>query len=208
MQSCQNGNTTLYENKFLQKNANILIPYQNLSLAKQKCYPSPEHITITDKSADVDLQALLNHTCKRILEIPRVKDNLIGNNAELSLTMISKWGCDGASGHSSYKQKFSDGTTSDESIFVTSIVPLTLVLNNANAVDQKVIWSNAQPGSTRHCRVINFEFTKESKETITKKVNQINDKITFLQPTTIETDSVKIKINHSLYLTMIDGKVA
>lgn len=87
-------------------------------------------------------------------------------------------------------------------------MPLTLVLNNANAVNQKVIWSNAQPGSTRHCRVINFEFTKESKETITKKVNQINDKITFLQPTTIETDSVKIKINHSLYLTMIDGKVA
>lgn len=74
------------------KNADILIPYQNLSLAKQKCYPSPEHITITDKSADVDLQALLNHTCKRILEIPRlrVKDNLIGNNTELSLTMISK----------------------------------------------------------------------------------------------------------------------
>lgn len=191
------------------KNADVLIPFKSLALAKQKCYPSLEHIKITEKGADVDLQPLLNHTCKRILEIPLVEDSLIGNNAELSLTMISKWGCDGASGHSRYKQKFFDGTTSDESIFITSIVPLKLILNNVNGIDgQKLIWSNDQPGSTRHCRVINFEFTKESKEITTMKVDELNEKITSLQPTEIDINSVKIKVNHTLHLTMIDGKVA
>jgi len=59
----------------------------------------------------IDLQALLDHTCKRLLEISTVISQIPESVTEVSLIMTSKWGCDGVSDQSEYKQKFSDGTT-------------------------------------------------------------------------------------------------
>jgi len=43
------------------------------------------------------------------------------------LCLITKWGFDGSSDHSEYKQKFVSSSTNDASIFSSSLVPLRLI---------------------------------------------------------------------------------
>lgn len=78
--------------------------------------------------------------------------------------MFTKWGCDGSSDQSGYKQSFNqiqDGNISDEYMFMISMVPLCLT-----STDQNVIWNNDRPSSTRYCRAIKFEYVKETAEKV------------------------------------------
>jgi len=63
------------------------------------------------------------------LEIPTVISQIPESVTEVSLITF-KWGCDGASDQSEYKQKFSDGL--DSSIFI-SMIPLILEQNITNS---------------------------------------------------------------------------
>ena len=66
-------------------------------------------------------------------------------DADTMLTLIYKWGCDGSSGHSTYKQKFSEEENmyqQDNNLFVISMVPLRL----SNGTD--IVWQNPQPSVT------------------------------------------------------------
>lgn len=69
--------------------------------------------------------------------------------------MSSKWGLDGASSQTLYKQKMQYVTlseTDESSVFMTSFVPLKLYAENS------VIWENPTP----FCRPIKFQYQKES----------------------------------------------
>lgn len=187
------------------KNANIFIPYDELASARERCYPQHSTMTITERGAVINLQQLLNHTCSRILQIPNLASSFANCNDKISVFMTSKWGCDGASDQSQYKQKFMDGTTADDSIFMISLVPLTLEVDSING--RQIIWRNPQCGSTRYCRVISFQYVKETPETIIAEVNKIKSQIQALSPTIIETSTQKFEVTHSMHLTMIDGKV-
>ena len=59
---------------------------------------------ITGAAAEVSLQALLDHTITRLLSA--IENVLASANLTSELTMFFKWGCDGSSGHSAYKQRF------------------------------------------------------------------------------------------------------
>lgn len=188
-----------------EKNADIFISYKNLGEARQYCYPPSTSIAITEKGAKIKLQALLNHTCMRLLQVPTVSSEILETDAEVSLIMTSKWGCDGASDHSQYKQKFSDGSMADSSIFMISMVPLTLEIQDENILQK--IWSNPQSGSARYCRVISFEYAKETDDKTRFEVNQIQSEIDELLPTVLEIDGTRIIVLHQMHLTMLDGKV-
>lgn len=41
-----------------------------------------------------------------------------------TLILVSKWGFDGTSGQSQYKQKFSNTDSTDSNIFLSSLVPI------------------------------------------------------------------------------------
>ncbi|KMQ83716.1 dna-mediated transposase, partial [Lasius niger] len=187
------------------KNVHIFMTYKSLSSARKRCYPETTSILITEKCVSVNLQDLLNHTCSRIMQMEDVLAALTKSKTQRNLILTSKWGCDGASDQSQYKQKFEDGTTSDESIFMTSMVPLTLELNDAHG--RTVLWRNPQPGSTRYCRPIKFEYAKETAENSVAEVDDMEAKIKALIPTEIKTTCGKFKIDHDMELTMIDGKV-
>ncbi|KAK9687979.1 hypothetical protein QE152_g35870 [Popillia japonica] len=72
------------------------------------CYRAPEEkkvcysdaLQVTETGASIQLQALLNHTTERLL-YSRLDE--IDKFTCDDLTLISKWGCDGASGQSEYK---------------------------------------------------------------------------------------------------------
>lgn len=187
------------------KHVNIFQIYRNLVFARSLCYPPEGSIIITEKGARVILQALLDHTCSRILQIPEVRLQLSEAGDHVSLTMTSKWGCDGASDQSRYKQKFSDGTLADDSIFMISLVPLTLEFNSISG--RKIIWNNPNCGSTRYCRLISFEYAKETAEKTREEVERVSSEIDSLVPSVVEIPEQKLEINHNLHLTMVDGKV-
>lgn len=119
------------------------------------------------------------------------------------LMLMSKWGCDGSSGHSQYKQVLSEEYASDSSVFLTAVVPLEL--KNGGGVFG---WKNPRPSSTRLCRPLVFKFEKETAEVIRMDVESTCREIDALKPSTIQIAGREFTISHNLVLTMIDGKVA
>lgn len=187
-------------------NANIYPTYDIIVKAKKDCYPSIDTVTVTEISAEVTLQGIVNHTVTRLALFQR--DVLIQyvKDLEDGLTMIFKWGCDGSSGHSSYKQKFAEGTSTtqaDSSLFAICLVPLCLKAKKTGAL----IWHNSKPSSTRFCRPIKLLFEKETADLSRREIRNIQQQIDVLLPTTITVADQEIVVVSDFKLTMIDGKI-
>lgn len=195
---------TLIRLQSKKKFSNLYPTYDLVREAKKKCYPSENSILLSETSAEIKLQALLDHTVKRIFET-------IDNNLEIDcneLTLLTKWGCDGSSGYSEYKQKYqeSNENKNDSDIFLVSIVPIIL-FEKLTTESKNEIWTNPQTSSTRYCRPLHIKMEKETTELIKNEVNLINKEIENLQPTLIEHCSKQLIIKHKLILTMVDGKI-
>lgn len=114
--------------------ADIFPSYHKVLKAKKECLP--DNIDVEETYADQPLQNLLDHTVTRILNIDTVKDTISGfvePNLETSelvfdLNLHSKWGFDGSTGQSQYKQCLSNNTAGldDKSLFSIMLVPLDL----------------------------------------------------------------------------------
>lgn len=198
------NNFTVQNYKNVQQEAkergfNLYPCYDHLVQVKKQCYPAVENITVTDVSAEVNLNAILNHTALRICKY------ILGERLDTSVldyNLIYKWGCDGSSGHSLYKQPFENPDSTDEYMFVISLVPIRLE-DNA----QKVIWENPRPSSPRFCRVIKFMYKKECEALIKEECTGIENQIRELEPFIVEIRGVTVTITHHMILSMIDGKV-
>ncbi|KAL4705902.1 hypothetical protein ACJJTC_017484 [Scirpophaga incertulas] len=163
-----NQSKAQYENMrsyLITKNCLLFPSYKSIREAKRMCYPPDSSIEITNIKAKIKLQDLLDHTSARLIKIDDVYKQGLNH-----LNLYSKWGCDGSSGQSEYKQ------------------PL--------------------PEEMRFCRPILIEFSKETPEKTTLVVNDINAQILALNPSLINHNGEGIEIKHTLFLTMIDGKVA
>ncbi|KAL4126307.1 hypothetical protein QTP88_010529 [Uroleucon formosanum] len=185
------------------RNCNIYPSYEILKIEKKKCYP--DNINVTEISCEIPLQDLLNHTTKRILQIPTIKSM---EQTMTNLEIIYKWGCDGSSGQAQYNQNFSgltSSSTTDSDLFMFSLVPLKLQCS----VNQKIltIWQNPTPSSTRFCRPIKFMLKKETKENTLLEVADIEKQIKNLIATNLTIGDKELQINHKLIFSMVDGKV-
>lgn len=180
-------------------NADIYPSYHKLLAAKMECYPK-DGIKISDISAEVTLQNLVDHTTNRLFKQQKevLKQHKCGK-----LILSYKWGCDGSSGHSRYKQAFGDSheDKTDEYLFAICLVPLQL------KDDNKLIWHNPRPSSVRFCRPIKLIFEKETKSLAEKEIAAIKAQIAAIVPTQICEDGEVINVTHKFYLTMIDGKI-
>jgi hypothetical protein len=186
----------------LAKNCNLYPSYKTVLKAKQQCYPLKADMTFTESSGEVKLQSLLHHTSERILlaQSEVVKD--LTSDCLSSLSLICKWGCDGSSGHSIFKQKFDDISKSDESIFFTSLVPLQLISTH----DKTIVWKNPRPSSSRFCRPIRIQFLHEDVETTVKEMKYVQEQENQVGPFQIIMNGKHITISYHLAFTMIDGK--
>lgn len=193
---------------FINSRRNPILPsYNKILEAKQKCYP--EDVRVTETTAEVELQSLLNHTAARIIESQREVLSAIPQESMGDVFLIGKWGFDGSTGHSEYKQNFasSDDVTDDGSLFVTSYVPLRLVSTDTSS-EETILWKNPRPSSTRYCRPVRFQFIKETKDSTINELNYFQEKIDKLVPTKLSYgDNKEINVNHILQLTMVDGKI-
>ncbi|KAJ4438516.1 hypothetical protein ANN_14461 [Periplaneta americana] len=105
----------------------------------------------------------------------------------------------GNSGHSQYKQIWHQKEKSDESLFLTSLVPLRSVDTESG----DVAWKNPRPSSTRFCRPIRLQWVHETMEIAQAEREYVENQIQDLQPFTLGN----ITVQFSLLLTMIDGKI-
>lgn len=187
-------------------NANIYPTYENLLTAKKECYPN--NILITDISAEINLQSLLNHTIHRLVTAQiEVLESRIEDYDPTSISIIFKWGCDGASGHSCYKQAFEKSDCDDSFLFIISLVPLRMSATSTENNNQIVLWQNPIPSSTKYCRPIKIMFHKETADFTRAEVGKIKAQIEDLVPANVEIRGQRCSIHPRLLLTMIDGKI-
>lgn len=190
----------LIQSQAKQRNGNIYPNYAKVLEAKKICYP--DGIKISESGVKIPLQSPLDKTAARLIEICD-QEKFINLKKQDTLTMVTKWGMDGASGQSLYKQIFENdsGSSSDASIFMVSLVPLQI--QSAHNIP----WTNPHPSSTKLCRPIQFEYTKESEELTVDTYNElIQEEIGRLQCTKINVSGKQLKLKHKLCFTMLDGK--
>lgn len=174
--------------------------FYSIRKAKAACYPPEEQIVVNETRAEIKLQAILDKTVHRLVIAQSEVLNTLSPGS--SFTLVSKWGCDGSSGHSTYKQKFTNSDDTDEFLFVFSLVPLQLRDKSSN-----IAWQNPRPSSTMYCRPIRFIFSKESSEFTMSETNKVLEEVNKLLPTMCNVDGNEISVKHKLLFTMIDGKV-
>ncbi len=197
-----------------EKRADIYPPYNAVREAKQKCYP--QNINVMEASAKVSLQSLLDHTALRILEqqkdeVNKLVEMVQKDQKPISLDLLCKWGFDGSSGQSEYKQKFtSTEQFDDSSLFCTTLVPLQLKYK------EQVIWQNLVPASTRFCRPIHLQYRKETLELSQDEHRSTEAEIQQLKPISVDLDiqtegepakNETVYVKYNLHFTMVDQKV-
>ncbi|KAK9745448.1 hypothetical protein QE152_g6951 [Popillia japonica] len=157
----------------------VLPSYHALIEAKKKCYP--DLIEIMEVSAEINLQRIINHTVQRICEVQQ--EVLLQMKSELrNVCFLFKWGCDGGSGYSSYKQSFSQAIDKgeDTAIFVISMVPIQLY--SVTKTKKHILWQNPTRSSTRYCRSIKI-LLKSIKILLKSETDQL-----------IKTETIKVKL--------------
>lgn len=104
---------TRHQYNIVRYNAKNKFPcYSYIQAAKQDCYPSKDAIKITERTAEIRLQNLLDHTCIRLIKHQKsVFDTF---DFDENMTLISKWGIDGTS-TTQYNQKFQLGNEESDS---------------------------------------------------------------------------------------------
>lgn len=184
---------------------NIYPCYSLLKKAKAHCYPKEESISVTETSAEIKLQDLLDHTISRLcIYLEEVLKNITEEERK-NLELITKWGCDGSQ-QSQYKQMFQNDTDNDDYIFQSSLVPVRLI-SNING-HKKIIWQNPVPSSPRYCRPIRIRFIHETKDITNEEIEYIeNQRRNLIKTEVSQPDGASLYIKHILLLTMIDAKV-
>ena len=181
-------------------------PYSHLLEAKGRCRPPSACLKLTEVSAEVPLQALLEHTAIRIVELQEeviLQYHCSTKESTNEAQLICTWGFDGSSSQSNYKQAFQNDDADDSSMFATTVVPLRLVTPEGH-----VLWNNRTPQSVRFCRPLHLRFTKETREEIKSEKFQVEKEIEELEEVCVDMEEGhKIVIRFALFLTVIDGKV-
>ncbi|XP_043864653.1 uncharacterized protein LOC122757197 [Drosophila mojavensis] len=131
----------------------IYPPYSELSELKLKC--RPKEISYSETKVEVSLQNLLDHTVDRILSMQQEVLEIFGPT---HCSLILSYGFDGSTGQSIYKQRYInrdniDGI--DQSLFVTTIIPLKLI-DTRNNIISYVLLSDLR---IANIYVVNYLFT-------------------------------------------------
>lgn len=187
----------------LAKNIDVLPAYRHITNAKSSCCPE---FDVTETSASTKLQSLLDHTAQRILEIDDVKESVL-DRQKPNLELIVKYGCDGTSGFTQYKQAFSEARSGEgNSVFMICMVPLFLRFSDGGH-ENIIFWQNKYASSTKLCRPIKFVFKKESSDVIKSEMQDIESQANKLIPAKIVVEGHEVFVNFTLHCTMLDGKV-
>ena len=175
---------SIIRNTLILKKKNVFPEYRHIYKAKTNYCPS---FDVTETSASTKLQFVLDHSVSRILKIESVKKLILETN-KTDLELITKYGCDGTSGFSQYKQIFSESKNIEgSSVFIMCMVPLLLRFTQRRS-NEIMSWENKNPSSTRLCRPVKFTYKKETQELIKLEMDDLQHQFRKLIPTTVLLD--------------------
>ena len=199
MLALQNSSIALFVHLLIPKLLSI-----SYRLIKQYYWRRKKSTLIKFLLAEVKLQSLLYNTATRIAQLQVAELKTIDDAPNSSLTLIGKWGYDGSSGYSEYKQR-SENNFEDNNLFVTSYVPLNLITKSTDEHNSITVWKNPRPSSTRFCRPIRFQFRKETSDLAIKEKKYI-DQITNLLPSKIVLPEKILTLNIPFILPWLMAK--
>lgn len=161
------------------KHADIYPTYRQVNRAKMACYP--DEIQLNHNVSEVPLQNLLNHSAERILQLQKHELVKLKPNSKdrFKLILTVKWGHDGSSGSSDWRQQYIGENLKDSSetdLFCTSLVPLRLKCS------ADIIWENPTPSSVRFCRPLSLQYGKETPELAYEAQVRVERQIRELKP--------------------------
>lgn len=108
--------TTLRQ-RLKEKEVYVFPSYDVIKNVKKECYPPDHSIFVTESSAEIRVQAILNTTTSRIVKVQEtVLQQCINDIQPDSIECIYKWGFDGSSGQREYKEKLTDDTVCDSNL--------------------------------------------------------------------------------------------
>lgn len=114
-------------------------------------------------------------------------------------------GLDGSGGHSIFKQCFANNSLyGHTNIILCTIVPLQMSEVTTNG--KQVLWQNPSPSSSRYNRIIRLQIEKETKESVKRHYEAIEEQISSLQPTEVTFVDKSYTLEHHAVCTMMDGK--
>ena len=116
---------------------------------------------------------------------------------------VLKWGCDGNSGHSTYKQSFREETDaqpqSDADIFAISFVPLQIYSEAPKAVRKRSSLTILSHRRLGFADLLNYMTKRE--------IALIEEQIKSLAPTEVSTGKRVYSDSHIILLTKVNGKI-
>ena len=194
-------------NTFINMNNPGYPPYKKVLEVKKACYP--KNMCLKGHSARVPLQHLCDHTIERLcLYLKEVIDQL--SSHELSrLKFFCKYGSDGSSSQSNYKQKFTDDnglSIDDSSLYISSMVPLQLVVVGNNNNTDRIIWANDKPSSPMYCRPIHIIYSKETPELMIEEKEVLENQIKNIEAHTFDIENSTLQVSYEFIPTMYDVK--
>lgn len=125
--------------------------------------------------------------------------------------IIYKWDSDDSIWQAQYKQRFFCENIVNN---VSDVIYFYFLWFHYNySVMLKImtilfLWKNPRPSSTRFIKIkLNYMFKKETAQTTTEELKNVEDQIKILVSTTITIDGNNFNLKHTLIFTMIDIKV-
>ena len=189
------------------RGAKAMYPSYNIvRTEKEKCYPD---YSVSESEARVNLQSLVDLTLNRTLSSRQSVLTVAESQNITEWTAIFKYGMDGTTGQSTYKQKFTNPDNTDASFFVASCVLLRIQATAADSTVPIVLYKNPHPSSSACCRPVFLLHAKETPELCKLEASRLKETISKLQPTSfLNADTGR---NHILkctfHFTMVDGKL-
>ena len=169
--------------------------YKRVAKVKTECLSPASAFTVLPDQAQVELQPLLDLTAARLLHLQKPVLDSLPERWPVQLALHCKWGIDGSTGHSQYKQA---GVHQDDQMLVTTFVPLQL-----ETEEGVMIWRNPTPSSTRFCRPIRLQLDKETKAVSQEELQRVGAEIGALQPLSTPTAVVR----YELTMTMVSRQL-
>lgn len=132
-------------------------PFTSLQGWLLSCSPPEEFMVAWHLEARVELQALMQHTAERIIEMNAADIGELIDSSGLDtadLTLISTWSIDSATVKADHSSS-SVSLFEDNDILSAAVTPIQMIMNSDPDL---TVWFNPMPQSIRFCRPIVLEY--------------------------------------------------
>ena len=169
--------SSLINDYILETSSVFFAAYEDVLHARSLCHPPEDQMSITADDVIVSMKALCHHTAERLMLIPGILERVElllqeSLDGKLILELDFKYGCDGLSGCTHFKQLGAEAT--DSGCVQASHFVLLQVTTSVNG-RRVLVYTNPLCNSAISCRVLRYWVTKETEATLKEEISRMVD---------------------------------